>query len=207
MVEISREVCFQENEVKLYIFLFIIVIFYLLYIYFNRKEELSNIDFNQNLTKDELQDKLNKLQDALYETQLSEQKCKIELNSMKEQTSYINTQNKLLDKIYNPLVSPERMYPGGRFNMDSYSNYQLMGYIYNNQDRYPIYGRPKYPPKTDKYEYYIIDESRNKLKIPFKTKNDNELYSGDTIDISGVGNGFMVNIYEYDTLRYNPNIY
>ena len=212
----SREVCFQESEIKLYLFIFMVMIVYLLYIYFNnpKTDHMSNVDLNTGLTKDQLNEKLQKLQNELYETQVSEQKCQIELNSIKEVSPQLqkytdlNLREKLLNKIYNPLVSPDRIYPGGRFNMDSYSNYQLVGFIYNNEEeRFPLYGRPKYPGKTDKYEYYIIDESRNKLKIPFKTRNDNELNSGDTIDINGVGTGFNVTIYEYDTLRYNPNIF
>lgn len=205
-----REVCFNESDVKLYIFLLTLILLYIFYIYFysknkNVKESLSNIDLNDILSKDQLKQKLKDLENELYNSQLQEQKCKIELNAVVQQTS--NVQNKLLNKIYNPLVSPERIYPSGRLNMTSYSDYQLIGFIFNDTERYPLYGRPKYPGKTDKYEYYIIDESRNRLKIPFKSKNDNELYSGDTIDISGVGSSFNVNIYEYDTLRYDPNIY
>lgn len=204
----SREVCFPESEIKLYFFIFIVLVIYLVYIYIqkpnNKIDHMSNIDLNIGLSKEQLKQKLSQLENELFQTKISEQKCKIELNSIKDTP---DLKEKLLNKIYNPLVSPERIYPSGRLNMDSYSNYQLIGFIYDTDERYPLYGRPKYPGKTDKYEYYIIDESRNKLKIPFKSKNDNELNSGDVIDISGVGTGFNVTIYEYDTLRYNPNIF
>ena len=208
-----REICFQESDFKLYLFLFIIIIIYFSYIFFQQKESMSNIDLYQSLTKEELKNKLNEIQNELYKSKLAEQKCEIELNSIKEQTIQNDfnennfVQNKLLNKIYNPLVAPERIYPGGRFNTPKYSNYQMIGFIYKDEERYPLYGRPKYAGKTDKYEYYIIDESRNRLKIPFKSKNDNELYSGDIINIPGIGSGFNVNIYEYDSLRYDPTIF
>lgn len=209
----SREICFQESDFKLYLFLLIIIIIYLFYIHYQYnlnfiKESMANVDLYQNLTKEKLKNKLDELQNELYKSQISEQKCVIELNSIKEQSIQSEfVQNKLLNKIYNPLVSPERIYPGGRFNINSYSNYQLIGFVYNDIDRYPLYGRPKYAGKTDKYEYYIIDESRNRLKIPFKSKNDNELYSTDQIDIPGIGSAFNVTIYEYDNLRYDPTVF
>ena len=51
-------------------------------------------------------------------------------------------------------------------------NFQQLGFIFNNDERYPLYGRPKYSGRSDRYEYYIIDETRNRLKIPYKSKND-----------------------------------
>lgn len=204
-----REICFQESDFKLYLFLFILIIIYFSYIFFQQKESMANIDLYQSFTKEELKNKLNEIQNELYKSKLAEQKCEIELNSLKQNDFNGNNfvQNKLLNKIYNPLVAPERIYPGGRFNTPKYSNYQIIGFIYKDEERYPLYGRPKYAGKTDKYEYYIIDESRNRLKIPFKSKNDNELYSGDIINIPGIGSGFNVNIYEYDNFRYDPTIF
>jgi len=202
----SGEVCFPESDLKLYLFILFLFLIYGLYVYLKSNENMSNINFTQILTREELQNKITELQDELYNTKLSDQKCQIELNSLQEQSS-LNLQTKLLNKIYNPLTSPERIYPGGRINMQSYSNYQLIGFIFKDEERYPLYGRPKYAGKTDKYEYYIIDESRNRLKIPFKTRNDNELYSGDQVNIPGVGDNFQVTIYEYDTLRYDPAIF
>lgn len=209
----TREVCFQESDVKLYMFLCFVIIIYLIYIYINnvpeKNEQLSNINLNQNLTNDELQEKLKNIQDKLYASQLSEQQCQIDLFNVKQSQSSQSqiSQQQLLNKIYNPLISPERIYPGGRFNTASYSDYQLIGFVYNDMERYPLYGRPKYPGKTDKYEYYIIDESRNRLKIPFKSKNDNELYTGDTINVPSIDTNLNVTIYDYDNIRYDPTVF
>ena len=68
-------------------------------------------------------------------------------------------------------------------NAPGTSDFQQIGFIYNNNERLPLYGRPKYPGRTEKYEYYIIDETRNRLKIPYRSKNDNELYKRCSISI------------------------
>jgi len=207
----AREICFQENDIKLYLFLLLIIILFVIYSYiYNKhefkKENISNIDFTVGLDNDALKNKIKLLENELYQEKLSSQKCQIDLNNCVQQTDLSSVKSTLYNKIYNPLTPPERIYPGGRIGSRSYDDYQLTGFVYNDNDRYPLYGRPKYPGKTDKYEYYIIDESRNKLKIPFKSKNDNELYSGDKIDIPSVGNNLNINIYEYDSFRYNPDI-
>ena len=116
----------------------------------------------------------------------------------------------LLNRIYNPVIPPERSYPGGRLGLHSpnqYNDYQQIGFVYNDQERYPLYGRPKYPRKLDKFEYYIIDETRNHLKIPYKSRGDNEIFDGEQIFIDVLNNTFTVKIYEYDNIRYNPDVY
>ena len=49
----SREICFEESQVKLYIFLLILIILYLLFVHFKSKnqkitETMSNINFNSS---------------------------------------------------------------------------------------------------------------------------------------------------------------
>jgi hypothetical protein len=105
--------------------------------------------------------------------------------------------NKYLDKIYNPLYPPENVYNTG------YS-YQQLGFVFLDNERYPLFGRNKYNSKSDKKEYYILDESRNHLKIPFKSPNDNELYDGDKIFINLLNKEFNVKIYDTEEIRYNP---
>jgi hypothetical protein len=85
-------------------------------------------------------------------------------------------------------------------------DFQMIGYVYNNNEKYPLFGRYKFPGRSDKWEYHIIDESRNRLKIPFRTKNDQELYDNDPIQIPTMGGQFITRLYEYDTIRYNPNL-
>lgn len=207
-----KEVCFSPQDFNTYVFIFLILVIYILYILFTaNRENLSNIDFNTKLTKEELKTKVEELQDKLYQSQLSEQRCQIDLlqtkNVLQQQSISVGSQqDKMLNKIYNPLVSPERTYPGGRLNVPSYDDYQMIGFVFKGNERYPLYGRYKYPGRSDRWEYYIIDETRNRLKIPFKSHNDNELYNNDTISIPTLGDNYNVQIYEYEQFRYNPNV-
>lgn len=199
-----EKVCINRSDFNLYLVVFICIVVYLMYLIFtiysgaNKKESMTEVNLNKNLSHQELIGKLKEIQELLYSTQLEEQKCKIDL----QQKDKILSENVLLNKIYNPLVAPERIYPGGRLNTMKYEDYQLIGYIFKDSERYPLYGRYKYRGRSEKWEYYIIDESKNRLKIPFKSINDNELYDGDTITIPELGNTYNVKIYEYENFRY-----
>lgn len=199
-----EKVCINRSDFNLYLVVFICIVVYLMYLIFtiysgaNKKESMTEVNLNKNLSHQELIGKLKEIQELLYSTQLEEQKCKINL----QQKDKILSENVLLNKIYNPLVAPERIYPGGRLNTMKYEDYQLIGYIFKDSERYPLYGRYKYRGRSEKWEYYLIDESKNRLKIPFKSINDNELYDGDTITIPELGNTYNVKIYEYENFRY-----
>lgn len=200
------QVCLSKQDTILYIFLLICIISFLSYnLSCKCKEQMSNINLNSHLSNENLQQKLKKLQDDLYNSQMSEQKCSFELDKTKKLLNEFQS-NRVLNKIYNPVVAPERIYPGGKMNVPSYDDYQLIGFVYNSTQRYPLFGRYKYPGRSDRWEYYIIDESRNRLKMPFKSKNDNELYGGDTVTIPTLPGTFQTEIYEYETFRYNPNL-
>jgi hypothetical protein len=206
------KVCVDRSDFNLYLVVFICIVVYLIYLIYtmyyennenNKKELMTEINLNKNLSHTELLEKLKEIQDLLYSSQLAEQKCKSDLQQKDKLLSEnLDTSQILLNKIYNPLVAPERIYPGGRLNTKSYEDYQLIGYIYKDSERYPLYGRYKYRGRSEKWEYYLIDESRNRLKIPFKSRNDNELYDGDSITIPELGNTYNVKIYEYENFRY-----
>jgi hypothetical protein len=188
------------------------VIIYLLYIlkktnvsHVIEKEAYTDVDLHSNLTKNELVNKINKLQDDLFTCQTSQQKCMIDLQ--KSQSILTNassgniTQRANLNKIYNPLISPSRSY------VSKNDSFQQLGFIFNDNERYPLYGRPKYSGRSDRYEYYIIDETRNRLKIPYKSKNDYELSDGDKIFVDILNNEYNVKIYDYDQFRYDPDVF
>lgn len=204
------EICFDRKDVRIYSYVFIAVVIFLIYILYEKytlnPEMMSNVDLVSNLSNKEMISKIKELENKLFSTQLAEQKCQIDLNEVK---SYVNHQSNVRDvvrsKIYDPLVAPERLYPGGRLNLNRFEDYQMIGFVYSGNERYPLYGRYKYPGRTEKWEYYIIDETRNRLKIPFKSESDNELYDGNTVIIPTLGT-FSVKIYEYENLRYNPNL-
>jgi len=211
----SDIICFQRGNFRLYVFLLLCVIFFLLYILNKKRESMTNVDLVSHLSHKELIDKISSLQDALFDVKLEKQNCERNLQELKsESQTNINLienrdnsllQNRLLNKIYNPLSPPSNLY---RDKYDSYNTYQRIGYLSNFKNgQFPVFAREKYPNRSDRLEYYTINEGRNSVKIPFKTKNDNELFDGDTITISELSNEpFTFKKYETEGLRYNPNL-
>jgi hypothetical protein len=208
-------ICFERPTFNMYLFILVCVIAYLVYFKFSEHYSGTNFDPYVNMTKEKLYEKVLEFKDNLHETQLKEQKCQIQLDSLKSNLSQVNTvqdpvQTKFLNKIYNPLAPPENMYPGGNLNSrgyDGYQQYQMLGFLSGAQGQFPVFGRYKYPGKTDKLEYYTINDSRGRIKIPFKTKNYNELYDGDSIIINELGGDYTFTKYEDEGLRYNPTLF
>jgi hypothetical protein len=196
MSDIIAKICFDKTDFNLYLFLLIIFIIYLLYII-----HINNVIYIQNLSK--ITQPQNK------EIQIKEIKQEqIPVKNISESNQDIKS--RFLDKLYNPLSPPENIIESGTFytpRYDAYINYQNIGYLTGNGTQYSVFGRWMYPNKSDKWQYYLINNTRSRLKIPFKTKNNNELYDGDTIDIPELGNGFIFKKYENEGMRYNPNVF
>lgn len=175
-------VCFHP----MYIYIFIVLFCVIMYSFFDQKRKLE-INYLKSLIsmKGENQELTNKLIPQLQSIQ----------KTLSQPSRQINVDG------------PTRLYPGGRLDLPKVDNYQLIGFLYNELNRFPLYGRPKYRGKSDRYEYYIVDESRNKLQIPFKSRNDNELFDGDTITIPEIGMTLTVKLYEFENVRYDPTVY
>lgn len=209
-------ICFERPTFNMYLFILICLIIYLLYFKFSENFSQAAFDPYTTLTKEQLYDKLIQLKDLLHDTQLKEQKCQLDLNVLLNSKSEVqNTsssiQNKFLEKIYNPLAPPENIYPGGNFMSrgpayDGYQKFQMLGYLTGQKGQFPVFGRYKYPGKTDKLEYYTIDDSRGRIKIPFKTTNYNELYDGDSVNINEFGGSYIFKKYQNEELRYDPTV-
>lgn len=206
----TKQVCFDRTELKFYLFILICLLVYFVFILWKYKETMSDVNLNRGLSQNDLEKKINKLQDELYNCNIAKDKCDNDLIYMKSMFKDNSTQKLFLDKIYNPLHPPENIYSSGRINMpgyDSYQQYQMIGYLSGNGQQYPVYARDKYPGRTDKQEYYTINDSRNRIKIPFKYRNWDELFDGDTIDIPEIGNNLIFRKYETNQLRYDPRVY
>jgi hypothetical protein len=197
------DICFDRGTFNMYLFLLFCIIVFLFY---TSREQFSTVDLNGSLTKDQLLIKVTELQEQLFNSKLNNQLCQKELQ-IKSQQSGGNSQERFLRKIYDPLERPDTLYPGGTLNSPGYNANQMnqqLGYITNGTDKYPVFGRYKYPGKTDKFEYYTIENSRGRIKIPFKTKNYEELYDGDQVEISNLGN-FTFSKYEQEDIKYDPD--
>jgi hypothetical protein len=204
-------ICFKRETFSAYIFILICVIIFITFIiwtsFFNVKEHL---DLYSSLSNKELIDKIKNLQDNLFDIKLKEQLCQTNLAQAQNNLVNVNVsdRNRFLDKIYNPLAAPENVIPSGTLTSrgyDSYQQYQMIGYLSGSGKQFPVFARDKYPGRSDKQEFYTIDESRGRVKIPFKTKNYNELFDGDSINIPEFGENFVFKKYENEGLRYDPN--
>ena len=194
-------ICFDRPNFYMYITILIAIIGFLAYYFLSLKKKLGDNDLYGILDDILLKKKMNQLKDELYKTKYNER-----LSKNKQD---IGIQDKFLNIIYNPLSSPEKMYPNGDLYNKGYDGYienQMLGFITNANGQYPIMGRYHYPGKTDKFEYYTINEGRNKIKIPIKTTNYNELYDGDQVTIPELGGNFTFKKYKNEGFRYNPSI-
>lgn len=199
--------CFPKAEFRAFAFLFVILVIFLIYTRVKNSEAMTNVNLASHLTKSQLMEKIQDMQEALNRSTKSEQQCQADLQDTKTICSMRNNANTRnnVSNLMNPLTPPERLYPGGRLNYASNDDFQMIGFIHSNESRFPLFGRYKIPGRTEKWEYYTIDESRNRLKIPFKSPNENELMDGDTVFIDILKNSFEVKLYEYQNFRYNPN--
>lgn len=148
------------------------------------KETMNNINFEKNLTKDELITEIRKLKDLLYSTTIQQQTCERNLSECKSSES-ITTSH-----------APKRTYT------TDITNFYQVGYVSDSITIYPLFGRRLYRQRSDRWEYYAIEGSENKVRIPIKTQNDIELSDGDTITING--RSFTVTMYPYQNVVYNP---
>lgn len=179
----------------------LLLFYYQLQKYKKQNEEFSVANLYSSLSKDQLKSKLDEIESKLYKTEIQKQECERQLSTIQSNIQTQNLQSQIsLERIYNPLVGPERIYP----NLQQTDNYQQLGYVSKGSLRLPLFGRRKYK-RSDKWEYYVIDNSENKIKVPIKSLNDYELSTGDNITFDG--EQYLVNLYEIDSVRYNPDIY
>lgn len=87
-------------------------------------------------------------------------------------------------------------------------NYQMQGILYkedsesNGPKHLALYGRQTYPG-SNKWEYMVGDKSLDDLKIPIGEKRQ-ELQDDDQVDVKGFGEGYKVQLYPNDELKYLP---
>ncbi len=147
-----------------------------------------------------------------YQYQIQELKNLIALQQLKVEDTVTkkDIQKIFLDKIQNPLAPPENIAIESRKNnYDPFIMYQNIGYLIasDNTNPLPVFGRYKYPGNTQKFEYYTITgETDNKIKIPFFLKNYNEIYDGDSVQITDLNKTFTFRKYNTQNYRYVPTV-
>ena len=182
------QICIEESSAFTYSFLLVCIIALVIY---------------GNQPHVQLVQKIKELEDHLSERRELGRR-ELERRELGRRELEQSISEKFLEKIYNPLTPPENVYPGG--NYDGYRRYQEIGYLTSEQGQFPVFARYKYAGKTDRFEYYTITDSRNRIKIPFNIKNFNELYDGDQVTIQELGT-FTFKKYPDEGLRYDPNTF
>lgn len=186
------EICFDTRQFYMYFFIFIAFTIY--FIYINKNEKYSEVNLYQQLSNQDLLNKISELQQDIFNIKLKSQDCDRSLQYCQQERDNVSRNPSIFGN------EPTRTQP-------SYDNYTLSGYLSGGGNQYPVYSREKYPGRSDKQEYYLINESRNKIKIPFKTTNYNELQDGDKITIPEIGTDLVYTLYELKQFRYNPSIF
>ena len=206
-------ICFEKPTFYMYLFILFAIMSFL--IFYKIKEQFSSVDLYKDASTPDLYNKLLALKDELYQTKLSDQKCKIDLQQSQNYIQQVESSGSralLLNKVYNPLSGTSTVYSGKTFNTpgyNAYQTYQMIGYLSGGVgEQYPVMGRWHNSNRSDKWEYYTINESRGRIKIPFKTSNYNELYDGDSVNIPELGGDLKFKKYEdTDSFRYNSEVF
>ena len=199
----SPEICFAPSSLYTYIFILFSITAISIYVSIHVNDDMSSRQL--------LEEKIQLLQRELHSLSATEQLCKDKLQITQQQLySKVGTKKRFYDKIYDPLSPPLNIVPEGSFTepgYDAYQDFQQTGYISGESGRFPVYSRYHDAGRSDRLEYYTIDDSRGRVKIPFKTKNYSEIFDGDTITLPEMGGEtFVFKKYESQGFRYDPNI-
>ena len=178
------KVCIEQRYLYFALTIVLLLFFYYKSLEIKAIEKFSTITLHETLNKSQLLDKIKVLSEKLHSCQLSESQCNEQVKTLKKY-QYVNTEG-------TGVQLPSRVYKSDTF--------QQIGYVTRNSIRYPLYGRWKFPNNSNKWEYFIVDDSRNRLQIPFKSINDNEIYDRDTIQIDN--EMYTVTLYEIGQANY-----
>lgn len=192
----DNQICFNISHL-IFIFVILVIVYF---VFKNTSESFSSVNLNSHLNTNELQQKVINLQEELFNCKVSTQNCQRDLLSCQATKTSVSPPTVIVNKTPS-MDAPERDY-------NRNSTFQMIGFLTSTSsvDRYPLFGRTKFPRRSDKWEYYTIDEGRNRIKIVIKTQGDNELYDGDSITVPELGGEFTVKLYEYSNVRYNPDL-
>jgi len=93
--------------------------------------------------------------------------------------------------------------------------YQMIGFLYRDEtdqnynkddvNRLILFGRPQWSG-SNKFDYYVTTSENNSIKIPIEDDND-ELFDGDKLQVTGFSGTFNVKVYDYKEYKYIPYVY
>ena len=107
-----------------------------------------------------------------------------------------------------PLRRPDDPRIPINLEQDAIGAYRQLGFVHgDDKQSLPIYGRKTYQG-SDTWEYYVMDDSRNHLKIPLERPNGvrSEIFDGDNLSITGEEGEYTVSLYPRQKIRYIPYV-
>ena len=142
-------------------------------------------------------------------------------NNLREQTKLQSQSQVFRNRVQDKLEEPARDYQNSRglpINIRTRGRelpFQNMGFLYRDEtdtnynkddvNRLMLFGRPQWSG-SNKYDYYVTTPENNSIKIPIEDDND-ELFDGETIQVTGFSGTFKIKLYEYKEYRYIPYLY
>ena len=203
----DSQICFKRDNFMLFITAGILIIGYAIYTVYVQSQERLKV-------AEHLQKQLDEAQ------QQQEQSGAGGLGSVQEFIQNLVTaqqiqRNEDEQRMGNPFVPPVRRGPfsflGAQLSVPvntptrgEYGPFHQMGYLYkvNNPDQaMPLMGRRIH---SNQYEYYTFHHNNPNIKIPLKSKGDQELQNGEQLTVTGYPGSFLVQIYDLDYPRYIP---
>ena len=188
-------VCLPQTN----LFIGILVLIFLSVYYYYWVTDIVN---NTNTSNSSLIEQINSLKQNINDINKMNS-ISAQLQSVKQQpystrTNQNNNNNNFADN------GPSRQYVN---NYNDNQTWLVVGYLYDNlNNRYVLYSRNLYPGNNNRMEYYIVDDSRNHIEIPFSTMNNKEIMDGDPVVVPTVTGPLIAKIYDIQQYKYNPNL-
>lgn len=126
--------------------------------------------------------------------------CKNRINEMKNMMKSPGTSNIKIQHNQPSEMYPERRYTGPN---DYQLSSQSIGYIYNNNDRFPLFENRQ----GRNYYYHVKDDSRNGIRVILNTPKNEMISDNDSITIPELNGEYNIKLYDYSGNQYNPFLF
>lgn len=171
----SNNICFNSNSILFCILIFFTVLFLFIYNVFYKFSNYLQV-------KSEANNKKNIPEKTKTEIEL---KQPILISDRSEKNDYL----------------PERRYIG---NNDFSFKANQVGFIYNNEGRYPLYETRR----GRNFHYHVVDNERSQNRIPLDISKNDQLNDKQEISVPELNSqSLKVKLYDYAGHLYNPFLY
>jgi hypothetical protein len=202
----SDTICLPKEH---YIVLFVVFTAITLYYIYSLNKKNFKLDLNNALTSESVKVKeiVNRpiINPIVEKRMILEQRDRRAINDDLSPPERRDPEHSYPDKeVKNIINIPTRGLP---------DNYHSVGVLVRKEDEkvLQLFGRQKYPG-SNQWEYYVTGMDRYGFpnKMPVKIKGDKEVNDKDKIELDWLDKSkgdFEVNLYNFDTPRYNPFAY